>query len=191
MKIQLIALSLLIASCSAQKRIEKAKQIVLTNKPAFDSVGHIWAQLNPCVTDTIIDVKVDTIRGKDFIKTIFIKGGYKYLDTTINNVRIKLLEDGNVYIDIPEKLPTIVYKTAYITDKRKEDILKSDIQKLSIENANIKTTVAQKETLLAQKDLQIKAENKRGNNYVFWLIVACIALAVSLFTIIYKTIRKQ
>ena len=190
MKIQLIALSLLIASCSAQKRIEKAKQIVLTNKPAFDSVGHIWAQLNPCVTDTIIDVKVDTIRGKDFIKTIFIKGGYKYLDTTINNVRIKLLEDGNVYIDIPEKLPTTVYKTAYITDKRQEDILKSDIQKLSIENANIKTTVAQKETLLAQKDLQIKAENKRGNNYVFWLIVAGIALAVSLFTIIYKTIKK-
>jgi len=43
---------------------------------------------------------------------------------------------------------------------------------------------------LAQKDLQIKAENKRGNNYVFWLIVACIALAVSLFTIIYKTIKK-
>lgn len=191
MKIQLIALSLLIASCSAQKRIEKAKQIVLTNKPAFDSVGHIWAQLNPCVTDTIIDVKVDTIHGKDVIKTIFIKGGYKYLDTTINNVRIKLLEDGNVYIDIPEKLPTTVYKTAYITDKRQEDILKYDIQKLSIENANIKTTVAQKETLLAQKDLQIKAENKRGNNYVFWLIVACIALAVSLFTIIYKTIRKQ
>jgi len=191
MRIQLIALSLLIASCSAQKRIEKAKQIVLTNKPAFDSVGHIWAQLNPCVTDTIIDVKVDTIRGNDVIKTIFIKGGYKYLDTTINNVRIKLLEDGNVYIDIPEKFPTIVYKTAYITDKRQEDILKSDIQKLSIENANIKTTVAQKETLLAQKDLQIKAENKRGNNYVFWLIVACIALAVSLFTIIYKTIRKQ
>jgi len=190
MKIQLIALSLLIASCSAQKRIEKAKQIVLTNKPAFDSVGHIWAQLNPCVTDTIIDVKVDTIRGKDFIKTIFIKGGYKYLDTTINNVRIKLLEDGNVYIDIPEKLPTTVYKTAYITDKRQEDILKSDIQKLSIENANIKTTVAQKETLLAQKDLQIKAENKRGNNYVFWLIVTGIALAVSLFTIIYKTIKK-
>lgn len=190
MKIQLIALSLLIASCSAQKRIEKAKQIVLTNKPAFDSVGHIWAQLNPCVTDTIIDVKVDTIRGKDVIKTIFIKGGYKYLDTTINNVRIKLLEDGNVYIDIPEKLPTTVYKTAYITDKRQEDILKSDIQKLSIENANTKTTVAQKETLLAQKDLQIKAENKRGNNYVFWLIVTGIALAVSLFTIIYKTIKK-
>jgi len=191
MKIQLIALSILIASCSAQKRIEKAKQIVLTNKPAFDSVGHIWAQLNPCVTDTIIDVKVDTIRGKDVVKTIFIKGGYKYLDTTINNVRIKLLEDGNVYIDIPEKLPTTVHKTAYITDKRQEDILKSDIQKLSIENANMKTTVAQKETLLVQKDLQIKAENKRGNNYVFWLIVTGIALAVSLFTIIYKTIKKQ
>ena len=191
MKIQLIALSILIASCSAQKRIEKAKQIVLTNKPAFDSVGHIWAQLNPCVTDTIIDIKVDTIHGKDAIKTIFIKGGYKYLDTIINSVHIKLLEDGNVYIDIPEKLPTTVYKTAYITDKRQEDILKSDIQKLSIENANIKTIVAQKETLLAQKDLQIKAENKRGNNYVFWLIVIGIALAVSLFTIIYKTIRKK
>jgi len=184
MKIQkLIALSILIVSCSAQKRIEKAKQIVLTNKSAFDSVGHIWAWLNPCVTDTIIDVKIDTIHGKDAIKTIFIKGGYKYLDTIINSVHIKLLEDGNVYIDIPEKLPTTVYKTAYITDKRQEDILKSDIQKLSIENANIKTTVA-------QKDLQIKAENKRGNNYAFWLIIAGIALAVSLFTIIYKTIKK-
>lgn len=175
---------LLIASCSAQKKIEKAKQIVLTNKPTFDSVGHIWAQLNPCVTDTIIDVKADTIYGKDVIKTIFIKGGYKYLDTVINNIHIKLLEDGNVYIDIPEKLPTTVYKKAYITDKRQENILKSDIQKLSIENANIKTTVA-------QKDLQIKAENKRGNNYLFWLIVAGISLAVSLFTIIYKIIRKQ
>ena len=96
-----------------------------------------------------------------------------------------------MYIDIPEKLPTTVYKTAYTTDKRQEDILKSDIQKLSIENANMKTTVAQKETLLVQKDLQIKAENKRGNNYVFWLIVTGIALAVSLFTIIYKTIKKQ
>lgn len=190
MKIQLIALSLLIASCSAQKKIEKAKQIVLTNKPAFDSIGHIWAKLNPCVTDTVINAKVDTIHGKDVIKTIFIKGGYKYLDTTINNIHIKVLEDGNVYLNIPEKLPTTVYKTAYITDKRQEDILKSDIQKLSIENANVKTTVAQKETLLMQKDLQIKTANKRVNNYKFWLIVAGIALAVSLFTIVYKTIKK-
>ena len=190
MKIQLIALSLLIASCSAQKKIEKAKQIVLTNKPGFYSIGNIWAKLNPFVTNTVINAKVDTIHGKDVIKTIFIKGGYKYLDTTINNIHIKVLEDGNVYLNIPEKLPTTVYKTAYITDKRQEDILKSDIQKLSIENANVKTTVAQKETLLMQKDLQIKTANKRVNNYKFWLIVAGIALAVSLFTIVYKTIKK-
>lgn len=72
---------------------------------------------------------------------------------------------------------------AYVADYRQIRILEKDIEKLSIENANLRTNIA-------QKDLQIKAENKRGNNYVFWLIVAAIALAVSLFTIIYKTIKK-
>ena len=72
---------------------------------------------------------------------------------------------------------------AYVADYRQIRILEKDIEKLSIENANLRTNIA-------QKDLQIKAENKRGNSYAFWLIVAAIALAVSLFTIIYKTIKK-
>ena len=168
MKIQLIALSLLIASCSAQKRIEKAKQIVLTNKPAFDSVGHIWAWLNPCATDTTITSKIDTIQGESFY----------YIDTTTvhdSTVKTKTL------VKVQKQ---IIRQMAYVADYRQIRILEKDIEKLSIENANLRTNIA-------QKDLQIKAENKRGNNYVFWLIVACIALAVSLFTIIYKTIRKQ
>ena len=47
---------------------------------------------------------------------------------------------------------------AYVADYRQIRILEKDIEKLSIENANLRTNIA-------QKDLQIKAENKRGNSY--------------------------
>ena len=45
---------MLITACSPQRKIERAKQIVITNKPAFDSVGYIWSTLHPCVSDTVV-----------------------------------------------------------------------------------------------------------------------------------------
>jgi hypothetical protein len=55
MKILAIIVSILFfASCSPVKK-------VLKNKKDFEAIGQVWAMQNPCVTDTVVSYKADTI----------------------------------------------------------------------------------------------------------------------------------
>lgn len=165
-----------IASCSAQRKIEKAKQRVITNKEAFDYVGDIYRDLHPCANDTILKTETDTIIGKTIYSTDTIPASlyYKKLDTTLRGVHIRLLEDGKIFIQIPKQEPTIIKEknTGFITNKTDMQLLKDELQEEKIKNAG-------KDGIIATQEKQIKAENKRGNNYAFWLIIAGILLVGS------------
>lgn len=158
MRLLVMAL-LLITACSPQKKIERSKQIVLTNKPAFDSVGHIWAQLNPCASDTVINEITDTIYGENvfFSDTIYMpQDNIKYIYKTIT------------------KQPTVIEKktTSYITDNRQVNLLKDQLNNERIKSnyllGNIDT-----------KELSIKEQKKIANKRMYYIIGLIITLIAS------------
>lgn len=150
---------MLITACSPQRKIERAKQIVITNKPAFDSVGYIWSTLHPCVSDTVVHEKTDTIVGESMVYIDTISVPYeniKYIYKTINTT------------------PTIIEKktTAYVTDERQVNELTLQLQKCNIEKANLNTEIAAGKLVLIAKD-------KKYNILLLWLIGVCIVLVLS------------
>lgn len=147
---------MLITACSPQRKIERAKQIVITNKPAFDSVGYIWSTLHPCVSDTVVHEKTDTIVGESMVYIDTISVPYeniKYIYKTINTT------------------PTIIEKkiTAYVTDERQVNELTLQLQKCNIEKANLNTTIL-------QKDLQKLDEHKKVNTLWYWIVGLVVVL---------------
>ena len=171
MKIIVLIFCIAIASCSAQRKIEKSKQRVLTNKEAFEYVGSIYRGLHPCANDTILKTQTDTIIGKTIYTTDTIPASlyYKKLDTTLRGIHIRLLEDGKIFIQIPKQEATIIKEknTGFIVDKTEINLLKDELQEEKIKDAG-------KDGIIANQEKQIKAEKKRGNNYAFWLIISGI-----------------
>lgn len=158
MRLWLMAL-LLVLACSPQRRIEKAKQTVLTNPAAFDSIGGIWAELHPCVSDTVLDMVTDTLYGENlvFTDTVFVPTErVKYIYKTIT------------------KTPTIVEKktTAFTRDKRQEEKLKEQLTQKEIAVSYLNGSIAEKEK-------QIDSEKKRANKLWYWLIGISILCIVS------------
>ncbi|OPZ92397.1 MAG: hypothetical protein BWY74_01592 [Firmicutes bacterium ADurb.Bin419] len=149
----------LITACSPQKKIERSKQIVLTNKPAFDSVGMVWSQLHPCVSDTVMNEITDTIYGENavFIDTVYIpKENIKYIYKTIT------------------KPSTIIEKKtmAYVTDYRQVNLLKEQLKEQQIKNNYLLGNVDTKELL-------IKEQKKIASNRLYYIIGLIIALIAS------------
>jgi len=70
---KILLLSLLLISCSQEKKLNKAVNTVLYNDKAFNKVGLQWAKLNPIdttITNTII--KSDTITLRDTLEFHYI-----------------------------------------------------------------------------------------------------------------------
>ena len=150
---------MLLTACSPQRKIERAKQIVITNKPALDSVGHVWATLNPCVSDTIINEITDTIYGENavFIDTVYApQENIKYIYKTIT------------------KPPTIIEKKtmAYVTDYRQVNLLKEQLKEQQIKNNYLLGSADTKE-------LSIKEQKKIASNRLYYIIGLIIALLAS------------
>lgn len=149
-------MAILIIACSPQRRINRAKQIVLTNKEAFDTVGSIWATLNPCVSDTVLTTGVDTIYSEkvESIDTVFMpKENIKYVYKTL-------------YKTIDKK------STAYVVDGRQIGILNEQIHKLQLLNKDLQLAIT-------NKDLAIIKETKHRNKLWYWIIGLAITFVIS------------
>jgi hypothetical protein len=112
MRLTLLIILISLFACNPQKKLEKAKQLVLTNKEAFNNIGDKWQQINPCADDTLIvnssdtvnvintffSVKTDTINGivtdtvtKTVTKTVKITDTIHHYIT--DNRALKVLQD--------------------------------------------------------------------------------------------------
>jgi len=131
---KILLLSLLLVSCSQQRKINKAVNAVLYNDKAFNKVGLQWAKLNPIdttITNTIF--KSDTITLIDTIE-------FHHIDKVNHTDTLIKLIKKTVYVhDSVQK---------YIQDNRILNAHKDTIQfyKNQLFIANVHLTESQQET---------------------------------------------
>jgi len=107
-----LILLLFIAGCTTS---EKIAQKAITDPVAFGKVGEVYRRLNPCVNDTIVISKTDTIEtvhaDTAYIKTTVFQNGNNSIDT--------------VYQQITKYITRNIHDTAkyYTRDKTAERIL--------------------------------------------------------------------
>lgn len=180
--------------CSPGKRLEKAKQKVLTDAAAFDEVGRKWNELNPCINDST---------------TSFAEGGYDsvslrgYFDW-LNGIRpegessddsiviVNPVDTGTVSWPCADQL-TIYYKRGYkngrnsILDKKipipRPDTLKTTVKDKQYMKVLEEALAREKEEKIRlqgvtqTQEKEIQKKDKKITGWI-WLFIGAVALLI-------------
>lgn len=147
----------MITSCNPVKQ-------VLKDPEKKDFVGREWEKDNPCVVDSIVTVKSDTLTK---------------LDTLYNILTDTIIVDGKEKTII-KYIPEIVVKTVTIRDSVKTD--KSDLRRLNIALDSVNHYKGLSQQFKAKYEQQITetaAQRARGNKWILYFILLCVATALS------------
>jgi hypothetical protein len=160
----LLVICLLIAGCSAVKR-------VLKDPAKVEVVGREWEKANPCVTDSFVSFISDTL--------IKFDTTYKVKLDTINSLRVI------------ESVDTVfVNKTIRIKDTTK--IVVTDLRRLNIALDSVKHykgLSAYFKVQFEEQTAQTKVQKNRGDKWklYFWLL---LIIPIVLF-IAYKILKSK
>lgn len=154
----LAAVIMMAASCSETKKLNKAKQRVLTNKEAFNEVGATWARLNPCSIDSVIKYATSEVIKID---TFYSHGDVVYAPKDHDTVTIYKQKNRTDTIKI------------YLRDLRYENTLKDTITAYKVSNSGYQAAYEIKNT-----------ESAKRLKFVFLLLFIIIAENVGI--LIYK-----
>jgi len=147
----LIFIVIVFFSCSPQRKIIKAEQLVITNSQSFDKIGKKWQLLNPCANDTTFEIKGDTTILRD----------------TLYKPRTDTLKGDTILI----KQIKIVTKTIVqsIVDRQKQKLDQDSINNLNVESANLKGQ-------LLSKNKEVSDANKRTNKWITWFTITILII---------------
>lgn len=141
-----------ILGCSEAKRIAKAEQTVLTNKDAFQRVGTKFLDLNPCVSDSIVVSKVDTVTT---VTTEFIKG-----DTVITKDTVR--------ITLPSK---VIINTIRLRDTVKVTIVDRSLLRMQQDSTRKYFTLYLSQREETQKQLAAANDAKGSAKARLWMLI--------------------
>ena len=165
-------LILLLGSCNPVKQVLKDNQ-------KFEIVAKEVVKRGYCINDTVIvdtghiEIIHDTTRRVDSFK---LGGTYQNIDTILpSGARVNILDDF-LFVECPEAVTTTqtLHKTAFIRDKKLEDILKAEI---AVKDDSIKNLIfSNRDKELVAKEAQAKLKNAL---FRFWVLVAVLILAAA------------
>jgi hypothetical protein len=154
----LLVICLLIAGCSAVKR-------VLKDPAKVEVVGREWEKKNPCVNDSFVAILSDTL--------IKFDTTYKFKFDTINKV------------DIVKVIDTVlINKTVKIRDTFKVFINDNRRLTIALDSVNhYKGKTAYYKVQLEEQTAQTKEQKYRGNWWMirFWLLFILMLLIFVLY----------
>ena len=154
----LLVICLLIAGCSAVKR-------VLKDPAKVEVVGREWEKKNPCVNDSFVAILSDTL--------IKFDTTYKFKFDTINK------------IDIVKVIDTVlINKTIKIRDTFKVFINDNRRLNIALDSVNhYKGKTAYYKVQLEEQTAQTKEQKYRGNWWMirFWLLFILMLLIFVLY----------
>lgn len=165
-------LILVLGSCNPVKQVLKDNQ-------KFEIVAKEVVKRGYCINDTVIvdtghiEIIHDTTRRVDSFK---LGGTYQNIDTILpSGARVNILDDF-LFVECPEAVTTTqtLHKTAFIRDKKLEDILKAEIV---VKDDSIKNLIfSNRDKELVAKEAQAKLKNAL---FRFWVLVAVLILAAA------------
>lgn len=165
-------LVLVMGSCNPVK-------MVLKDNEKFEQVAKEVVKRGYCINDTVIvdtghiEIVHDTTRKVDSFK---LGGTYQNIDTILpSGARVNILDDF-LFVECPEAVTTTqtLHKTAFIRDKKLEDILKAEIV---VKDDSIKNLVfSNRDKELVVKEAQAKLKNAL---FRFWVLIAVLVLAAA------------
>ena len=132
----LLAFMLHFSGCSA---ISKAIQKVEINEQAFNKVGADWARLNPCVTDSVVSLKHDTINTTDtayqFLPGIHLVHDNYIHDTVMQTITKKVIIHDSVKVQLVDERrlqeatdTAYSYKLALVEAKGANDTIQGQLK---------------------------------------------------------------
>ena len=140
---------------TAAKKLENAKQLVITNPVAFDSVGELYTKLHPC--KNLISFKTDTVDHHDTTQTLYhYTDTVKHTDTVVKTITITNTK--------------IIHDTATVIDGQQIGILTDQLNAKNIQIANMNGQIIQASQATA-------AEKKRADKFLYYLIAIAIIVA--------------
>lgn len=165
-------LVLVMGSCNPVK-------MVLKDNEKFEQVAKEVVKRGYCINDTVIvdtghvEIVHDTTRTVDSFK---LGGTYQNIDTILpSGARVNILDDF-LFVECPEAVNTTqtLHKTAFIRDKKLEDILKAEIV---VKDDSIKNLIfSNRDKELVVKEAQAKLKNAI---FRFWVLIAVLVLAAA------------
>ena len=165
-------LVLVMGSCNPVK-------MVLKDNEKFEQVAKEVVKRGYCINDTVIvdtghvEIVHDTTRTVDSFK---LGGTYQNIDTILpSGARVNILDDF-LFVECPEAVTTTqtLHKTAFIRDKKLEDILKAEIV---VKDDSIKNLIfSNRDKELVVKEAQAKLKNAI---FRFWVLIAVLVLAAA------------
>lgn len=165
-------LVLVMGSCNPVK-------MVLKDNEKFEQVAKEVVKRGYCINDTVIvdtghiEIVHDTTRKVDSFK---LGGTYQNIDTILpSGARVNILDDF-LFVECPEAVNTTqtLHKTAFIRDKKLEDILKAEIV---VKDDSIKNLIfSNRDKELVVKEAQAKLKNAI---FRFWVLIAVLVLAAA------------
>lgn len=160
----LLIICLLIAGCSAVKR-------VLKDPAKVEVVGREWEKKNPCVNDSFVAFISDTL--------IKIDTTYKFKFDTISNIQIVKKVD-SIFINKTIKIKD-TFKV-FINDNRRLNIALDSVN-------HYKGKTAYYKVQFEEQTAQTKEQKHRGNMWMlkFWLL---FLLMIGIFAL-YLWLNKQ
>jgi len=148
---------LLIASCNPVKQ-------VLKDPAKIDKVGREWEKRNPCNNDTITISKTDTVIT---------------LDTLYNILTDTVVVDGKPTLVI-KKVPELVTKFIRVRDTVTNYVVDNRRLNIALDSVNWYKGLSQQfKAKFEQQITETKHERSRGNKWVLYFILLCIATALS------------
>jgi len=167
--LSVIAIALCFSGCNAEKRLEKAKQEVLTDSASFDYVGRKFVALNPCTNKIIY--KSDTIYQYDTTETFTsYTDTFNHTDTVVKTIKLTAVKT--------------IHDTATVIDGQQVQLLQSQLAQRNLQ-------IAQMNGQILSANDATKDATKRGNKFLYWLIAVVSMVGIGYSIKIYTSLKPK
>jgi predicted small secreted protein len=165
---KIVALSLILTGCNPVKQ-------VLKDNSKFNIVAEEVIRRGYCVTDTVVETKIDTLYQSDssVVNTI---SAYKEIDTIFTDgSSLRIDSAGNLSFGCPVKIQyKTITKTETVRDRSLETILKKDIAVLDSIKRDLQLDVKQRDLVIKETEQKLKQAQRKFKGFITILILVVV-----------------
>lgn len=183
---------ILFSGCSPQKKLQRAKQMVLLDPTARHDVFLTELQFFPCANDSVIQIvpaEIDSVTFAEYLK--FINGALQTPTIRKDSLPILLKEAyqlgyedaSNKYLSVKVPLckPNVVRVT--VTDRQKEKILTDSLSQVNLKYSLLVGQIGQQSVYMAKQD-------KKITGWIWLFVGSTVLFVVTLILALLGTIKK-